>query len=100
MEVIQLRTRQTVGDSPKGVFFDVHLQKQTRRSRYLIVLIFSRFYQPEFLVCNVDKAGDCYEYSFLKATAETEEKGKMILGHLSYILDVVCRSIDKFVQND
>jgi len=44
-----------------------------------------------------DKAGDCYEYSFLKATAETEEKGKMILGHLSYILDVVVTQDEKFI---
>lgn len=41
-----------------------------------------------------DKAGDCYMYSFLSAA---EEKGKLILGHLSYILDVVVTQDNKFV---
>jgi len=41
-----------------------------------------------------DKAGDCYTYSFLTSS---EEKGKLILGHLSYILDVVITHEDKFV---
>ena len=38
------------------------------------------------MIYKIDKAGDCYIYSFLTAA---EEKGKLILGHLSYILDVV-----------
>jgi len=41
-----------------------------------------------------DKAGDCYIYSFLTSA---EEKGKLILGHLSYILDVVVTPDDKFI---
>ncbi len=59
-----------------GVFFDRSL------GRRCLALAFTR---SEDAVLVADKSGDVYSYS----TSNSEESGKLLLGHVSLLLDMV-----------
>ena len=55
-----------------------------------------RFARSEDKVIVGDKSGDVYSFSM----TEPEEEGKLLMGHLSMLLDLVCTFVGTSLQSN